>query len=218
MVSGVAAAAGRRPLPYGGPPVNLREQQRSETRQRFIDTAMQLFQEQGFTATSMNQIAVAAGGSRANLYLHFRNKPELVMAKMRDIEQEITDGYRALDELPQHDFAALRGWLVDTKGLWSRYAIEFAAMEQAMAADTAVADEWLGMLRRVSGSMERLYRSCSSKQEREELQTHLVTFMMSLDRNFYFLYVRGHQERHEMVLDALTRQLMSLFADRFPSQ
>ena len=198
--------------------MNLREQQRSDTRQRFIDTAMRLFQEQGFAATSMNQIAVAAGGSRANLYLHFRNKPELVMAKMRDIEHEITDGYRRLDELPEHDFAALRGWLVDTRQLWSRYSIEFAAMEQAMAADTAVADEWLGMLRRVSGSMQQLYRSCTSEQDREELQTHLVTFMMSMDRNFYFLYVRGHQDRHELVLDALARQLLSLFADRFTAR
>lgn len=194
--------------------MNLREQQRSETRQRFIDTAMRLFLDNGFSATSMNQIAAAAGGSRANLYLHFRNKPELVMAKMRDIEDEIAAGYRRLDALPGYDFTVLRAWLVEIRGLWDTYSIEFAAMEQAMAADTAVADEWLGMLRRVSGSMQRLYSTCASEQEREERQTHLVTFMMSLDRNFYFLYVRGHQDRHELVLDALARQLLTLFEPR----
>lgn len=194
--------------------MNLREQQRAETRQRFIDTAMRLFLEQGFSSTSMNQIALAAGGSRANLYLHFRNKPELVMAKMRDIEQEITDGYHRLDALPVYTFESLRTWLGETRELWSRYAIEFAAMEQAMAADTAVADEWLGMLRRVSGSMQRLYRHCSTDEDRAEIQTHLITLMMSLDRNFYFLYVRGHQDRHGLVLDALARQLLTLFTLR----
>ncbi|MCC3272094.1 TetR family transcriptional regulator, partial [Arthrobacter sp. zg-Y462] len=49
--------------------MNLREQQRSETRQRFIDTAMRLFLDNGFSATSMNQIA-GGGGGRPRHHLH----------------------------------------------------------------------------------------------------------------------------------------------------
>lgn len=192
--------------------MNLRDQKRAQTRQRFIDTALRLFQEQGFEATSMNQIASAAGGSRANLYLHFRNKPDLVMAKMRDIEREITASYRRLDELPVHNAASVRAWLAEARTMWSLYRIEFAAMEQAMAADEAVADEWLGMLQRVSRSMVRLQEGCANEQEREQKKVHVITLMMGLDRTFYFLYVRGHMDRHELVLESLTRQWMTLYA------
>ncbi|MCC3294424.1 TetR family transcriptional regulator, partial [Arthrobacter sp. zg-Y411] len=55
--------------------MNLREQQRSETRQRFIDTAMRLFLDNGFSATSMNQIAGGGGGRPPPHEQHFTNKP-----------------------------------------------------------------------------------------------------------------------------------------------
>lgn len=50
-----------------------------------------------------------------NLYLRFRNKPDLVMAKMRDIEREITASYRRLDELPVHGPASVRSWPADAQ-------------------------------------------------------------------------------------------------------
>lgn len=45
--------------------MNLRDQQAAETRQRFIDAAFELFSEQGYGASSMNQIAKLAGRRRA---------------------------------------------------------------------------------------------------------------------------------------------------------
>lgn len=186
--------------------MNQKERQAAETRQRFIDAAFELFSEQGYGASSMNQIATAAGGSRANLYLHFRNKPDLVLTKMRTIEPEIIGPFRELFDASSHDAASIRVWLDRMRDLWLEMKVEFAAMEQAMSEDEEVAGEWLGMMRRMSLALPGL---ADDRQRRLDF----VALVMSLDRNFYFLYVRGHRENEDFVLDALTRQWLTLFTD-----
>ena len=47
-------------------------------RQRIIDAALMLFNDQGTGAVSTNHIADAAGISPGNLYYHFRNKEEII--------------------------------------------------------------------------------------------------------------------------------------------
>lgn len=190
--------------------MNLREQQAAETRQRFIDTAFELFSQQGYGASSMNQIAKAAGGSRANLYLHFRNKPDLVLAKMQAIEPDIIVPFRRLFESAPHDGESIRVWLEQVRDIFLEFRVEFAAVEQAMSEDEEVATEWLGMIRRMSYSLPGL------ADNRQRLQD-FVSLLMSLDRNYYFLYVRGHRDNEDFVLEALTRQWLTLFSDHRPA-
>ncbi len=50
------------------------------TRERIIDTAIELFNLEGTVAVSTNHIARALGISPGNLYYHFRNKEEIIRA------------------------------------------------------------------------------------------------------------------------------------------
>lgn len=183
------------------------------TRQRIVDEALRLFREQGYEQTSMARIAAVAGGSRANLYLYFSGKPQIIMARMREIETEVAGLYSVLDRLPEHSPVALRTWLEQARQMWFEYAAEFEAINQAMATDPAVLEEWLGLVRRISAGQTRLYLGCRTEDEREDRGAHMATLMMSLERNFYFLYVRGHREREDRVLAALARQWAQLYGD-----
>ncbi len=49
-----------------------------ETRQRILDSALDLFREQGFEGTTMRGIATAARTSLGNVYYYFRSKEHLI--------------------------------------------------------------------------------------------------------------------------------------------
>ncbi len=58
------------------------------TRQLIVDTALRLFREQGYAATTMRGIAAAAGVSVGNAYYWFSGKDELVQAFYGDIQDQ----------------------------------------------------------------------------------------------------------------------------------
>lgn len=62
--------------PEGG----LRERKRRETRQRIADAGIRLFLAQGYDATTLDMIAVAAGISRRTFFHYFRSKDEILLA------------------------------------------------------------------------------------------------------------------------------------------
>jgi TetR/AcrR family transcriptional regulator, cholesterol catabolism regulator len=62
-----------------------------EPRQEILRTAARLFQEQGYDATSMNDVAAALKLSKGGLYHHFQSKDEIlfhIMSHAMDITEE----------------------------------------------------------------------------------------------------------------------------------
>jgi AcrR family transcriptional regulator len=60
------------------------------TRGRLITTARRLFAEQGFAATSTEEILREAAVSRGALYHHFPSKTDLFQATFEQVEDELT--------------------------------------------------------------------------------------------------------------------------------
>jgi AcrR family transcriptional regulator len=56
------------------------EPERSSTRQRILDVALQLFVEQGYDGTSLREIAEKLGVTKAALYYHFESKEDILLA------------------------------------------------------------------------------------------------------------------------------------------
>lgn len=57
---------------------NRRERKKEKTRQTIVDAALALFQQQGFDATTMEQIAGEADVAKGTLYNHFPSKEAII--------------------------------------------------------------------------------------------------------------------------------------------
>ncbi len=87
------ATAGRRQEPS--------QEHRHEPRQEILRAAARLFQQQGYDATSMNDVAAALKLSKGGLYHHFQSKDEIlynIMSHAMDItEQRVINVVRRID-------------------------------------------------------------------------------------------------------------------------
>jgi AcrR family transcriptional regulator len=84
-----------------------------KTRDKIIDTALQLFNEQGTKAVSTNHIAAAAGISPGNLYYHFRNKEDIIRAIFEQMDIYGVEQYQLiLDKFPPGTIVALENTFI----------------------------------------------------------------------------------------------------------
>ena len=63
----------------------------AERRSQLLDTAVEVFARDGFHATSMNDIAEAAGVTKPVLYQHFSSKRDLFIELLTEIGDELRD-------------------------------------------------------------------------------------------------------------------------------
>ena len=63
----------------------------AERREQLLHTAVAVFAEHGFHATSMNDVAEAAGVTKPVLYQHFSSKRELFIELLADIGAELRE-------------------------------------------------------------------------------------------------------------------------------
>ena len=69
-----------------------------EKRQAIIDRAARQFADDGFTRTSMNQIAEACGVSKALLYHYYRSKEDILYDVIADHLEELCGAVEAADD------------------------------------------------------------------------------------------------------------------------
>lgn len=68
--------------------MNLKRLQSEVMKSRLLETAFSLFSQKGFHAASIEEIAAAAGTSKANIYYHFKSKEGLFIALLDQYEAE----------------------------------------------------------------------------------------------------------------------------------
>jgi len=91
--------------------VGPRQESRHEPRQEILRTAARLFQQQGYDATSMNDVAAALKLSKGGLYHHFQSKDEILFHIMSHAMQ-ITEE-RVINVVRRIDGASVAGARVD---------------------------------------------------------------------------------------------------------
>lgn len=151
--------------PEASIPRTLRERRKQETRDLLERAALALFRKDGFTATSVDRIAAAAGVSRTTFFRYFPSKEAVVFAEQdRAAERFFTllrerpaeeNGLRAFEEAlvviarateadPAERASALRQWalLGSSPTLMARY-LEYSEKRLAEVAHALAAREGL---------------------------------------------------------------------------
>jgi AcrR family transcriptional regulator len=132
--------------PYDSP---LRREQAAGTRRRILDAAQELFERNGYAATSMANLASAAGVSLKTVYLAFETKSGLLRAlwnlRLRGDEEPVPVGerpwYRAVLDEPDPE-RKLRLNLENARNVRSRIGPLLKVLRDAAPADPEIAGLW----------------------------------------------------------------------------
>lgn len=121
---------------------NLRQRQKQLTRETLLHEALRLFGDNRYQATTIDEIAAAAGTTRATFYLHFSSKTELMRALIDEADRILTE----IDDPPLRDVVAsgeprLIREYIDTKfDQWAIIKPYLVIAHQAWPSDAEVAD------------------------------------------------------------------------------
>jgi AcrR family transcriptional regulator len=88
----------------------LREAQRDLTRSRIVNAARHLFYDQHFDTVTMDEIALAAGLRRSTLYLHYRDKSDILLEVITEYGAKAKDMLATMPG-PDPTLAQLRSWV-----------------------------------------------------------------------------------------------------------
>jgi AcrR family transcriptional regulator len=126
-----------------------RAQQARATRRRIIDQAAKLFIEQGYAATTIDQISTAAGVAAQTVYFHFRNKATVLkevvdVAAVGDDEPvPVMDRpwVRRVRKEPDGP-RALAIYLRNARAIFERIAPIMKTVRDAAGSDPEMAAQW----------------------------------------------------------------------------
>ena len=97
--------------------IGRREENKQRTRSALEEAAARLFEERGFGATTVRDIAAAAGVGERTFFRYFPSKEDLVLGQVRDLIPGVMDRVRARPPA-ETPLAALReailDWLAET--------------------------------------------------------------------------------------------------------
>jgi AcrR family transcriptional regulator len=108
-----------------------RDAQREDLRERIVEAARDIVSEEGLDALSMRALGVRIGYSPATIYLHFRDKDELLRSVM-------TEGFKRLGSTVEEELRGVASELTPVDRLaatargYARFALENTGYFRAM--------------------------------------------------------------------------------------
>lgn len=183
--------------------MDLREAQKSHTRELLLKSAWDLYAAQGYITTTVGEIARTAGASRATFYLHFTAKwetaAELLSARL---EPETLEFYRRLDKLGPLTREDLRHWLDDALNFYHRHRVDLAIWEQASAVEPELHKQAARVMEAIVDSMPGyLHRFGEKRADEARLRVSLLVTQLS---DFAIAWTAGHWDfDRETLLDVL---------------
>jgi len=181
-------------------PISLRDRQKAQTREHLLDVAAGLFADKGFNETTIEDIARAAGSSRATVYSYFSTKDDILRTLAIEMWETTEDTYRAFAELPEWSVDAIRGWLEDVTAAWDRTIVRIRVVVESLSRD--LHDDYLryhrSFVRTLTADKEHWSRFSAA-----EAEVRALLLISQMETFFGTWYIRGWKMDRATVLDTL---------------
>lgn len=182
-------------------PISLRDRQKAQTREHLLDVSAALFADKGYNETTIEDIARAAGSSRATVYSYFSTKEDILRTLAVEMWDTTEGVYRAFAKLPDWSADAIRGWLEDVTAEWDRTLVRVRVVIESRSRD--LNDDYLRYHRRfvrtLTGDKERWGRFSPA-----EAEVRALLLISQMETFFGNWYIRGWKMDRATVLDTLT--------------
>lgn len=193
--------------------MSLRAAQKRMTYELFLEKALDLFGEKGYAATTVDDIATAAGSTRTTFYLHFASKVEVMSALLLRADAILT----ADDDPPLVEVVAsgsrylIQTWLDRKFSQWDEIkpyitAASQAAHEPEIAAQT---EQWFEMT--VAQMTEGLNRAGRFEPDHRRIRCVLAFGQLEYLSRRYFAI--GWRTPREICLEELASSWCHLLTD-----
>ncbi|MDV8071390.1 TetR/AcrR family transcriptional regulator [Rhodococcus sp. IEGM 1366] len=113
------------------PKLGLRDAQKNLTFNRLVDAAAELLNERGAFTITMDDVAKAAGVSRATVYSHFQSKSEITEAIAQRLYDDGSEVYGFLGNQPRWTRDSLRWWMHDVERRYREHIGYIGALSNA---------------------------------------------------------------------------------------
>lgn len=127
--------------------VGLRKAQKEMTRRLLLEKGLELFNEQGYSATTIDDIAAGVGTTRTTFYLHFPSKGDLVRSLVDQVDEMLTsiDDPSMTDVVASNDRNLIKIYLGHKFDQWADIKPYITAAHQAAAVEPDIQttiDQW----------------------------------------------------------------------------
>jgi AcrR family transcriptional regulator len=105
-----------------------------KTKQRIVQGALELFNDQGERSVTTNHIAAHLEISPGNLYYHYSNKQEIILAIFQDYTAELLDRFRPFEN-QNESLVLLKHYVNSMFSLMWKYRFFYANLADILAKD-----------------------------------------------------------------------------------
>lgn len=126
---------------------SLREAQKQLTRDVIVERALELFTEKGYAATTIDEIAAAAGTTRVTFYAYYPSRSDLMrdfMARVNAVLERADGPDRTstavdlVDVVREGERPGILAWLESRAALWPVFRPYLDVLDEAAAVDREV--------------------------------------------------------------------------------
>jgi AcrR family transcriptional regulator len=182
--------------------VSLRDQQKQFTRARLVEAGLEVCLDRGYAGATVDEIATAAGASRATFYLHFESKVQLVRELMAPAAADADVLFADLERMRDVSREGIQAWLERAIDYWEEHRDVLSVITEALVVEPELAADFYSEMDRLVGVMTKLIKRATGRVDQES-RLRASMLYIGFERFCYFWIVRRLEFDRDLVLRTL---------------